>query len=279
MTASPAKQSRPRKSLGQHFLQDDSVLDRIVEAADLTSDDTVLEVGPGLGALTRRLVQRAGRVVTIELDTLLAATLPARLGNPTNLTSIAGDARSADIAALVGLDAPFKMLANLPYYAANPIIRRFLEISPQPQSMVVMVQGEVAQNMVAEPGQMGILSVSVQYYAKATLVCYVPPQAFRPPPKVNSAVVKLEPYSQPPAVVANPQAFFDLVRAGFSAPRKQLRNSLSHGLGEATDSTADLLESADLDARRRAETLTLEEWTKLYNCWSERSGLASSGLC
>ncbi len=278
MTASQPKLPRPRKSLGQHFLNDGSILDRIVEAAELTADDTALEVGPGLGALTSRLVQRAGQVVTIEMDRALAATLPARLGNPANLTSVTGDARSADIGGLVGPSTPFKMLANLPYYAANPIIRRFLETPPHPQLMVVMVQREVARTMVAEPGKMGILSVAVQYYARPSLICDVPPQAFHPQPKVSSAVVKLELYAESPVAVANPPAFFELVRAGFSAPRKQLRNSLCQGLGAPPEQTAELLESVDLDGRRRAETLSLGEWTALYHSWSERSGLASSGL-
>ena len=278
MTASPTKPPRPRKSLGQHFLNDGSILDRIVEAAELTADDTALEVGPGLGALTGRLVQRARQVVTIELDPALAAALPARLGNPANLTSVTGDARSADIAELVGPGPPFKMLANLPFYAANPIIRRFLESPPHPELMVVMVQREVAQTMVAEPGKMGILSVAVQYYARPSLICDVPPQAFHPQPKVSSAVVKLELFAKSPVAVADPPAFFELVRAGFSAPRKQLHNSLSRGLGAPSQQTADLLESVDLDGRRRAETLCLEEWTALYHSWSERSGLASPGL-
>ena len=217
-------------------------------------------------------------MVTIELDPELAGTLPARLGNPANLISVAGDARHVDIAALIGLDTPYKMVANLPYYAANPIIRRFLETPPRPRLMVVMVQREVARTMVAEPGQMGILSVAVQYYARASLVCEVPPQAFQPQPKVSSAAVKLELYEESPAAVADPDAFFDLVRAGFAAPRKQLRNSLSQGLGVSPQQAAELLQSAELDGRRRAETLSLEEWTGLFTCWTERSGLASSGL-
>ena len=272
MTASSTKPPRPRKSLGQHFLNDASILDSIVEAAELTVADTALEVGPGLGALTRLLVHSAGQVVTIELDAALATALPARLGNPANLTSITGDARSADIAGLVGPGTAFKVLANLPYYAANPIIRRFLEIPPHPQLMVVMVQREVAQTMVAEPGKMGILSVAVQYYARPSLVCDVPPQAFHPQPKVSSAVVKLELYAESPVAVANPSAFFELVRAGFSARRKQLRNSLSQGLGEPPEQTGELLESAGLDGRRRAETLSLEEWTALYHSWTSLAG-------
>jgi 16S rRNA (adenine1518-N6/adenine1519-N6)-dimethyltransferase len=291
VTASPTRPHRSRKSLGQHFLHDGSILDRIVEAADITAHDAALEVGPGLGALTSRLVQRAGQVVTIELDPALAAALPARLGSPANLTSTTGDARSADIAGLVGTDTPYKMLSNLPYYAANPIIRRFLEIPPHPQLMVVMVQREVAQTMVAKPGKMGILSVAVQYYARPSLICDVPPQAFHPQPKVSSAVVKLELFAKSPVAVADPPAFFDLVRAGFSAPRKQLCNSLkqglgnhglgSRGLGAPPEQTAELLESVHLDGRRRAETLSLEEWTALYHSWAswpEGSGLASPGL-
>ena len=134
--------------------------------------------------------------------------------------------------------------------------------------MVVMVQREVAQTMVAKPGKMGILSVAVQYYARPSLICDVPPQAFHPQPKVSSAVVKLELLAQSPLAVTNPPAFFNLVRAGFSAPRKQLRNSLSQGLGAPPEQTAELLESVNLDGRRRAETLSLEEWATLYNSWT-----------
>ncbi|MSQ07107.1 MAG: ribosomal RNA small subunit methyltransferase A [Dehalococcoidia bacterium] len=259
------------KSLGQHFLTDERILERIVTAAEIVPQDLVLEVGPGRGAVTRLLVAQAAQVVAVELDSELAAALPARLDHPTNLTVIVGDARIVDVAALVGPGRPlgYKVVANLPYYAANPIIRRFLESPPCPELMVVMVQQEVARSMTASPGDMSILSVAVQFYAQATLVCAVPPSAFLPPPKVTSAVVKLTPWVTPPVPLADPAAFFTVVRAGFAAPRKQLRNSLAQGLGVEVGRVSALLDSLGLDGRRRAETLSLEEWAGIYRAWEQ----------
>ena len=245
------------------------MLNRIVATAEVGPQDLVLEVGPGPGALTRRLVECGAHVVAIELDPRLCAELPARLGNPPNLTMVEGDARKFDIESLVGPQTLYKVASNLPFYAANPIIRRFLEAKVQPRLMVVTVQMEVAQGMTAMPGQMGFLSVAVQYYATANLVCAVPPQAFRPPPKVTSAVVRLEIRDAPPVVVADREAFFALVRAGFSSPRKQLRNSLAHGLGLPTSSVGQLLTSLDLDGTRRPATLSLDEWALVYGAWEQ----------
>lgn len=269
MTATSPTRNSPRKSLGQYFLVDDSVLERIIDAAELTSQDVVLEVGPGSGALTRRLVSQAGRVVAIDLDPRLAASLPQRLGHPPNLTTVEADARTVDLVPLLGRATPYKVVANLPYYAANPIVRRFLEVEPRPQLMVVMVQREVAQSMVAAPGAMTLLSVAVQFYALPTLICYVPPESFRPQPKVTSAVVRLAARPRPAVEVADPDAFFGLVRAGFSSPRKQLRNSLSHGLGQSAAVIGQVLESQGLDGSRRPQTLSLEEWARLFNAWPE----------
>ncbi|MBM3942162.1 MAG: ribosomal RNA small subunit methyltransferase A [SAR202 cluster bacterium] len=266
------------KALGQHFLVDRRILGRILAAAELGPNDLVLEVGPGRGVLTRLLVEQAARVIAIELDHELAQSLPVRLGYPANLTVVEADARTVDIAALVGPDNPYKVVANLPYYAANPIIRRFLEEGPQPVLLVVMVQREVARSMTAQPGEMSILSVAVQFYATATQVCTVPPAAFRPPPKVTSAVVKLVPRPAPPVSVADPAAFFDLARAGFAAPRKQLRNSLSQGLGVDGQVIGALLESLEIDGRRRPETLSLEEWAQIHWAWKERKEIGSPGL-
>ena len=267
MTASSRQRLRARKSLGQHHLVDAGVLSRILAAAELTEEDVVLEVGPGLGTLTRGLVERVSRVVAVEMDPRLAASLPKRLGHPANLATIEADARTMDIGSLVGNEPGYKVVANLPYYAANPIVRRLLESEPKPALMVIMVQQEVARVMVAEPGRMGLLSVATQYYAQPALVCDVPPAAFRPPPKVTSAVVRLEIRPHPAVAVGDREAFFDLVRAGFSAPRKQLRNSLSHGLGVPGAVVGQLLEGLDLDGRRRAETLTLDEWAAVYRSW------------
>lgn len=276
-TETPARRGHA-KALGQHFLTDGSILARIAAAAELNPQDVVLEVGPGRGALTRLLVDLAARVVAVELDPRLAAALPARLDHPGNLTVVAADARTVDIASLVGPDRPYKMVANLPYYAANPIIRRFLEEPPKPRLMVVMVQQEVARSMTAAPGDMSILSVAVQFYAQATWVCSVPRSAFRPPPKVTSAVVKLAPRPTPPVAVADPAAFFAVVRAGFAAPRKQLRNSLSQGLEVEGSEVSQLLDSIGIDARRRAETLSLEEWASIYRNWEEGKQVAAPGL-
>lgn len=260
---------KPRKALGQHFLVDGGILNRIVAAAELAPDDVVLEIGPGSGMLTRRLVRYAARVVAVEMDSRLSASLPQRLGHPSNLTSIEADARTVDIATLVGENPSYKVVANLPYYAASPIVRRFLESELQPKLIVVMLQQEVAQSMVASPGEMSILSVAIQYYTVPKLVCRVPPSAFRPPPKVKSAVVRLEPRLQPAVAVADEAAFFGLVRAGFAAPRKQLKNSLSHGLAISSVEVGRLLASANLDGRRRPETLSVEEWAQIYRAWEQ----------
>lgn len=267
MTASTPQRFKARKSLGQHYLFDTAMLDRILAAAELTETDIVLEVGPGLGSLTRGLVEKVSRVIAVEMDPHLAASLPSRLGNPSNLTTVEADARTMDIASMVGNQPCYKVVANLPYYAANPIVRRLLEAEPKPGLMVFMVQQEVARVMVAEPGRMGLLSVATQYYAHAALVCEVPPDAFRPPPKVTSAVVRLDIRPEPAVAVADREDFFALVRAGFSAPRKTLRNSLSHGLGVPGALVGQLLEGMDLDGRRRAETLTLDEWAAVYHGW------------
>ena len=256
---------RSAKSLGQHFLTDRGVLGRILGAADLSLDDTVVEIGPGRGILTRQLVNLARRVVAVELDSSLADALAPKLGNPSNLTVLHEDARTAAL----DLQGPYKLVANLPYYAANPIIRRFLEMEHQPQRMVVMVQREVARSMTAAPGRMTILSVAVQFYSQARMVCTVPPRAFRPPPKVHSAVVSLDVMPEARQRVDDESRFFNLVRAGFAAPRKQLRNTLAQGLGVTGPEAAKVLEQAGIDARRRPGTLTVSEWVDLYKAMPE----------
>ncbi len=266
--------AKPRKALGQHFLVDAGILNRITAAAEVAAEDVVLEIGPGRGALTRRLTQRAGRVVAVELDAGLAAALPARLGYPANLEVITADARTVDIAALLGAPVAYKVIANLPYYAANPILRRFLELEAdwRPQSLTVMVQREVAASIAAGPGKMSLLAVATQYYAIPKLICAVPPGAFRPPPKVASAVVRLDLRAQPAVAVADAGGFFDLARAGFAAPRKQLRNSLGQGLNQPGSCIGQLLAAAGIDGRRRAETLSLEEWAAIYRAWAADGG-------
>ena len=267
----PASIARPgaRKSLGQHFLHDSRIVSRIVDAASLTPADTVIEIGPGRGALTRRLVQAAGRVVAVELDRGLLDELPARLDFPANLECVHADAREADFPRMAAtsetaMENGYKVIGNLPYYAANPIVRRVLESRPAPSVVLVMVQKEVADSMTATAGDMTLLSVATQCYATARQVCSVPPAAFRPAPKVRSAVVRLDLLETPHVDDAHRDAFFAVARAGFSAPRKQLHNSLAHGLGVRTACAIEVLERAGIDGRRRPATLSMGEWVAVY---------------
>lgn len=258
-----------RKYLGQHFLANNRVAGQILKAAELCSDDLVVEIGPGRGVLTRRLVEQARRVVAVELDSDLVMALPQRLDYPSNLTCVEADARVVDIAELIAPETNYKVVANLPYYAANPIIRRLLESQSKPDLLVVMVQQEVAKNMAAKPGDMGILSVATQFYAKAKIVCYVSPRSFRPPPKVTSAVVRLDVLPSPVASLVSEADFFTVVRAGFAAPRKQIRNSLSQGLGVEPVVGGTILAEAGIDAMRRPQTLEIVEWVRIYNVWDK----------
>ena len=256
--------------MGQHFLVDDSISKKIIEAAEVCPEDTIIEVGPGLGALTRELVQRAQRVIAIEMDGRLATSLQRSLKTQSNLTVINADARQVDISQVLGGEDSYKLVANLPYYAANPILRRFLELEqPRASIMVVMVQDEVARSMVAEDGRMSLLAVGIQLYGIPRIVCTVPPAAFKPPPKINSAVVRIDIRPQIAIDVENVTELFDIVRAGFSAPRKQLRNSLRLGLSVPTDQATSLLEAAGLNPSLRAENLSLEDWGSLYRASKE----------
>jgi 16S rRNA (adenine1518-N6/adenine1519-N6)-dimethyltransferase len=265
---------RAKKGLGQNFLIDRKVLQKILDAADLKSTDTVIEVGPGLGLMTAELAKRAGWVIAIELDNRLADILRETL--PTdNVVIINRDVLGTDPAAIL-LESPpkfpevlkpYKVVANLPYYITSPVLRHFLEASVKPERIVVMVQKEVAEAITAGPGKRSILSISVQFYGKPEIVTIVPAASFYPAPEVDSAVVKVDVYPRPPVDVDDEGRFFKLVRAGFSAARKQAANSLAQGLGlEKAEVTAWLVK-AGIDPVRRAETFTLEEWAQLWKVW------------
>ena len=258
----------PRKALGQHFLVSHAILQHILQAAELSPDDVVVEVGPGLGVLTDEIARRVRRLITIELDRKIASCLTERYATSGNVEVVWDDARTVDYAALLGSATTYKVVANLPYYAASPIIRRFLESQPKPRLMVVTVQKEVAQNMTAHAGQMSLLSVATQFYAHPLIVCYVPPRAFHPAPRVSSAVMRLDVYDKPVISVDSETGFFGVVRAGFCAPRKQLRNALTQGLGRPVAVIENILAQAGIDHKRRAETLTLQEWGKLCHAAS-----------
>jgi 16S rRNA (adenine1518-N6/adenine1519-N6)-dimethyltransferase len=270
---------RARKSLGQHFLVDEDVLRMILDAAQLASTDTVIEVGPGLGVLTRELAGQAGWVITIELDDRLADTLKKSLDSLDNVVVINQDVLGTDPRELLQTRAafpkalsPYKVVANLPYYITSPVLRHFLEASVKPETMIVMVQQEVAGAIVAGPGQRSLLSISVQFYGKPSIVGFVPASAFYPPPEVDSAILKIDVYSRPPVDVEE-EGFFRLVKAGFTATRKQAVNSFVKGLGVPREDILEMLMTADIDPTRRVETFTLEEWGRLWGVFSkERNG-------
>jgi len=268
---------RVRKGLGQHFLIDEKVLGLVVSAAQLTPTDVVMEIGPGLGVLTRELAEQAGRVVAIELDNKLAEIVKQALASFNNVTIINEDVLKIDPAALLSeekspqaLSHPlsYKVVANLPYYITSPVLRHFLEASVKPQMIVVMVQKEVAETIVAGPGQASLLSLSVQLYGEPTIIGYVPARCFYPAPEVDSAILRIALYPQPAVEIADKESFFKLVRAGFSAARKQIVNSLAQGLGVSKDEVLDLLSRAKIVPQRRAETLTLEEWAHLWRVFT-----------
>ncbi len=265
---------RAKKGLGQHFLIDEEVLQLVVAAAHLTQGDVVMEIGPGLGVLTRELARHAGWVIAIELDDQLAAILRENLAPSQNVTIINEDVLKIEPAACLDElktqfpSVRYKVVANLPYYITSPVLRHFLEAAVKPQSIVVMVQKEVAEQITAKPGQMSLLSVSVQLYGNPEIIGYVPARCFHPEPAVDSAILRITLYPQPAVEIADKEGFFALVRAGFSAARKQIANSLANGLGITKPEVLDLLTRAKIEPQRRAETLSLEEWAHLWQIFS-----------
>ena len=249
---------KPKKGLGQHFLVDRPSLEAIMGAADLTPSDIVLEVGPGLGVMTRPLCERVGRVVAVEADAELAELLGRDA--PSNLTIAHADALRYD---LTTLPAGYKVVANLPYYLTSNLLRQLLESTNPPATMSLLVQKDVAERLVAAPGQLSVLALSVQYYAHAKIVAMVERHKFWPPPQVDSAVVRIERRAQP-AFAAEPERLFRLVKAGFGERRKQLKNSLAGGLNASDQAILTMLASAEIDQTRRAQELDLADWQRLY---------------
>jgi 16S rRNA (adenine1518-N6/adenine1519-N6)-dimethyltransferase len=261
-------QLRPQKELGQNFLVDGRVLGKILAAAEIGATDTVLEIGPGLGTLTQALAEQARRVVAVEVDRQLVAILHDRLHAFPNVQVVSGDILELDIPDLVRGEPPagslpYKVVANIPYNITSAVLRYLLEGRVRPELIVLMVQKEVAQRITARPGDMSLLAVSVQFYGRPRIVQRVPARAFYPVPKVDSAIIRIDPHPQLAVETQEVEAFFDVVRAGFGQKRKQLRNSLQHGLGLPAARVAQALEQAGVDGERRAQTLTLEEWVAL----------------
>lgn len=251
--------SGPRKELGQHWLQDRSILSEIAEAAEIGPEDTVLEIGPGLGTLTSELLRRAKNVIAVEFDPELARKLPGQFPGK-KLQVIHEDILSYD---LKKLPAGYVVVANVPYYITSRIVQKLMTSSNRPRVAVLLVQKEVAERIAAGPGDMSILAISAQVYAEAKLDIEVPREFFTPPPKVDSQVVVLTSRKQPLVPSTDEKAFFRMVKAGFSAKRKKLRSSLSGGLVMSKPAVEALLLNANVSPDARAEDLSIEEWTRL----------------
>ncbi|GIV99449.1 16S rRNA (adenine(1518)-N(6)/adenine(1519)-N(6))-dimethyltransferase RsmA [Roseiflexus sp.] len=268
---------RPSRSMGQNFLIDGAALATIVNAAQLTPDDTVIEVGPGLGVLTWELVHRTRAVIAVELDHRLADRLRAEFRAFSNLAIIQGDVLRLPPEAILAEhdpDAssgarPYKVVANLPYAITSAALRHFLSNPLRPALMVVLVQREVADRICARPGNLSVLAHAVQIYAEPEIIARIPASCFFPAPEVESTVLRLRIRPQPAVVPDQPEALLRLIKAGFLHPRKQLGNALPGGMaamGMKTDKQKilDALTAAGINATRRAETVTLDEWGAVY---------------
>jgi 16S rRNA (adenine1518-N6/adenine1519-N6)-dimethyltransferase len=255
---------RPSKGLGQNFLVDRSVPPKILAAAALSPEDNVVEIGPGVGVLTLPLARTVRQLTAVELDRRLYPYLHTILAPFPGSRLVEGDALEFDPAALI--PAPYKLVANIPYYITSAILRHFLESEYRPVRIVLMVQKEVAQRIVASPPDMSLLAVSVQFYGRPKIWATVPGGAFFPPPKVDSAILLIETFAphERPCPNVDPARFFEIVRAGFGQKRKQLANSLTSGLALDKALIQKALQNAGLESTRRAESFSLDEWNRLY---------------
>lgn len=249
----------PKKSLGQHWLKDRDILNGIADAARIDENDTVLEIGPGLGTLTSELLRRAKKVIAVELDRDLARKLPAQFPG-TSLEVVNQDILTYD---LTKLPKGYVVAANVPYYITSKILKLLTTSSNPPRTIVLLIQKEVAERIVAKPGDMSILAVSAQVYAHAYLGDLVPAEYFTPPPKVDSQVVILDTFDTPKVHEGDLKAFFRVVKAGFSAKRKKLRSSISSGLHLSKPEAEALLTEAGISPDDRAEQLSVEDWLRL----------------
>jgi 16S rRNA (adenine1518-N6/adenine1519-N6)-dimethyltransferase len=254
---------RPRKALGQHFLLDQHIVQRIVQVAEVAPGDVVIEIGPGLGILTEALLNAGAEVFAIELDKGLAEHLRATFRDVNRFHLIEGDALKIDPASLVPEEKDYAVVANLPYSIASAVLMHLLEAKKPPYRLTVMVQREVAERLVAKPPAMTILGVAAQFFTTPRIAFVVPPDAFYPPPNVDSAVVVLDVRPCPPLPPEERAQFFRIVNAGFRHKRKQIANSLADEFRVPKEAVVQWLAAAGIDPARRAETLTVEDWVKL----------------
>ena len=261
---------RPQKSLGQNFLIDSTALENIVRAAEVAPTQNVLEIGPGVGSLTRYLAGAAHKVVAVELDSALVPALQSVLSDWENVSIIQGDILDLDPAELMQGES-YQVVANIPYYITSALIRHLLESGNPPQRLVLTIQKEVAERICATD-KYSLLALSIQVYGKPTTVLQIPAGAFYPPPKVDSKVIRIDLYDQPLVPVEHLDTFFKLAKAGFSQKRKTLLNALSGGLGISKDDVRALLTRAAIDPQRRAETLQIHEWGNLAEAFLKENG-------
>lgn len=249
-----------KKSLGQHWLRDEKSLQAIVKAAKVSNKNTILEIGPGLGTLTRELIKVAHKVITVELDEVLAARLVSDL-QALNLVVHNQDILHFNFSEL---PADYKIVANIPYYITGHLLRIITESTHQPETMVLLLQKEVAERLVAKPGDMNIIAASVQLDFETKLGMLVPAGLFTPPPKVDSQIIIFKKRSKPLFNDLDKRAYIRLVKAGFSSPRKKLRSSLAAGLMMEKGQVDELLRKAKISGDLRAQNLSLQDWHKIY---------------
>jgi 16S rRNA (adenine1518-N6/adenine1519-N6)-dimethyltransferase len=266
----------PKKKLGQNFLLVESALQKIVEAAEINDNDLVLEIGPGLGSLTRYLAAKAGWVIAVELDPNLIPPLEEVTEQFTNLTIVQGDILKQDLSKLLAIpvktfggtpdessNAHYAVVANIPYYITSALIRHLLEAEVKPDRIILTVQREVGMRICAPPPEMSLLALSVQVYGQPQVMGVIPAGSFYPTPQVDSAIVRIKLFPTPLIPAPYTEGFFHLAKAGFSQKRKNLRNSLSAGLALPKPDIEALLQKAGIDMHRRAQTLSIEEWKEL----------------
>jgi 16S rRNA (adenine1518-N6/adenine1519-N6)-dimethyltransferase len=260
----------PKKWLGQHFLLDENISDKIIKTADLTPNDILIEIGPGKGFLTRSLIKIANHVIAIEIDNDLSQSLPNILGYPDNLTILTQDARDINFSDLMKNQRKYKFMGNLPYYAASPIIRKVLTSKIKPSEIIIMLQLEVAQRMIAKPGNMSLLSVFTQILGNPTIIAKVKPTSFYPRPKVFSAIVRIEVLQKPLISQKQYLPFFNFLKIGFNTPRKQLHNALSNGFNSPSNDIKIILNRCGVDYTQRPASLNLENWFSLYKIFESQ---------
>ncbi len=262
---------RADKHLGQNFLQDPHALQKIVAAAEILPTDSVLEIGPGLGSLTRYLAATAQTVVAVELDERLFPALEAVMAPYRNVQLVHGDILGLKTSDLLR-QAGYLVIANIPYYITSAVIRHLLESDLKPRRIVLTLQKEVAARICAQPGELSLLALSVQVYGQPSIAAHIPASAFYPAPQVDSAVLKIEIYAAPLIRASLLPIFFQLIKAGFGQKRKTLRNALSAGLRQPALEIESLLRDVGIEPKRRAQTLSLEEWGKLSEQFAQTAG-------